>query len=76
LVVDVVFLEGRERLAVEGAWGSSADHHDVALVELEADMAADLALALVDRGLQHQAFGAEPKAVVDELGIARHELVF
>ncbi len=32
-------------------------------------------LAVVDRRLQHLALGREPEAVVDELGIARHQLV-
>ena len=32
-------------------------------------------LAPVDQGLQHLALGAEPEAVVDQLGVARHELV-
>src|SRR3546814_4567015 len=30
---------------------------------------------MVDRRLQHLAFGREPEAVVDELGIFRHQLV-
>src|SRR5438132_4629588 len=29
----------------------------------------------IDRGLQHFAFRREPEAVVDQLGIARHQLV-
>ena len=33
-------------------------------------------LAFVDRNLQHFAFGAEPKAVIDQLGVAWHEAVF
>ena len=32
-------------------------------------------LALVDRRLQHLALGREPEAVVDQLGVARHQLV-
>jgi hypothetical protein len=32
-------------------------------------------LAAVDRGLQHLALGREPEAVIDQLGIARHQLV-
>src|SRR5258708_528499 len=47
----------------------------MALVELEADRALDALLAFVDEGLQHLAFGREPEAVIDELGIARHQLV-
>jgi hypothetical protein len=32
-------------------------------------------LALVDQRLEHLALGAEPEAVIDELGVARHDLV-
>ena len=32
-------------------------------------------LALVDQRLQHLALGREPEAVVDQLGVARHQLV-
>src|SRR5205823_2797120 len=32
-------------------------------------------LALVDRRLEHLALGREPEAVVDEAGVARHQLV-
>jgi hypothetical protein len=38
-------------------------------------LAFDIALALVDRSLQHLALGREPEAVVDQLGVARHQLV-
>src|SRR3546814_10298671 len=46
-----------------------------ALVELQTHRAADLCLAVVDRRLQHLALRREPEAVVDELGIFRHQLV-
>src|SRR4029453_11230140 len=48
---------------------------DAALVELQADRAVDLGLAMVDRRLQHLPLGREPKAVVDQLRIARHKLL-
>ena len=35
-----------------------------------------MALAVVNRRLHHLAFGREPEAVVNQLGIARHHLVF
>src|ERR1700679_176994 len=47
----------------------------MALVELQPHRALDLLLALVDEGLEHVALGREPEAVIDELGIARHQLV-
>ena len=53
----------------------AAGRHDVALVELEPHLARDALLALVDRGLQHFALGREPEAIVDQLGVARHQLV-
>src|SRR3546814_10569493 len=62
-------------LAVEAERRLAADDAGVALVKLEADGAGDVRLAMVDRRLQHLAFGREPEAVVDELGIFRHQLV-
>src|SRR5258708_38118621 len=47
----------------------------MAFIELQAHRALDVLLALVDQRLQHLALGREPEAVVDELGIARHQLV-
>ena len=38
-------------------------------------MPVTFVLALVDQRLQHLALGREPEAVVDQLGVARHELV-
>src|SRR5207248_2845257 len=45
------------------------------LIEFQPDAALDLLLALIDRRLQHLALGREPEPVVDQLGIARHQLV-
>src|SRR3546814_560147 len=70
-----VVLEGDMALAVEAERRLAADDAGVALVKLEADGAGDVRLAMVDRRLQHLAFGREPEAVVDELGIFRHQLV-
>ncbi len=47
----------------------------MALVELELDRSGGEFLRRVDGGLQHLPLGREPEAVVDELGIFRHELV-
>ena len=61
--------------AVEASRRLAPVDDDRALEELEAHGAGHPALALVDRGLQHRALGREPEAVVDERGVARHQLV-
>src|SRR5258707_8465435 len=75
LVVHLVFLEGDVRQAVEAVRRLSPDDPRQPLVELQPDPAFDLLLALVDQRLQHLALGREPEAVVDQLGVARHQLV-
>src|SRR5579862_519251 len=75
LVVDLILLEGDVREAVEALRRFAPDHAGKALVELEPHGALDALLALIDERLQHQPLGREPEAVVDELGVARHELV-
>src|SRR5258708_4449917 len=75
LVVDEVLLEGDVCEAVERLRRFAPDHPHMALVELEAHRALDMLLALVDERLEHLALGREPEAVVDHLGIARHQLV-
>src|SRR5580700_3802016 len=75
LVVDLVLLEGDVCEAIEALRRFAPDHAGEALVELEAHGALDAVLALVDHRLQHQPLRREPEPVVDELGIARHELV-
>src|SRR4029453_4891527 len=47
----------------------------MALVEPELDRSGHELLRRIDGGLQHLALGREPEAVVDELGVFRHELV-
>src|SRR6185312_14316177 len=76
LVVDLIGLEGDIVLTIEAALGFASDHADAALEQLEAHRAADVLLALVDGRLQHLALGREPESEIDELGIARHEIVF
>src|SRR5262245_53551002 len=61
--------------AVEALRRFPPDHSGVALIELEPHRAADILLALVDERLKHLALRAEPEAVIDQLGIARHQLV-
>src|SRR6185437_8047358 len=52
----LVVLEGDEILGVERIGRGAADHHRIALVELEPDRAGDELLALVDQRLEHLAF--------------------
>src|SRR5262245_7072286 len=47
----------------------------MALVALHPHGATHLLLALVDQRLQHLAFRREPEAVVNQLGITRHDLI-
>src|SRR4051812_15696473 len=70
-----IVLEGDVLLAVEALLGLAADHRRIALIELQAHHAFDVLLALVDQGLQHLALRREPEAVIDQLRIARHDLV-
>src|SRR4030081_1389478 len=75
IVAGGAVLERHEILIVERIGALAADHGDLALVELEPHPAADELLAEIDRRLQHLALRREPEAVVDQLGIARHQLV-
>src|SRR6478672_13649296 len=75
LVVDLVFLEGDVRQAVEAVRRLPSADARQPLIQLQPHPPFDLLLALVDRRLQHLALGREPEAVVDQLGIARHQLV-
>src|SRR5208282_800870 len=61
--------------AVEALRRPPADDSGRTLVELEPHHPLDILLALVDQRLQHLALGREPEAVVDQLGVARHQLV-
>src|SRR5258708_15545040 len=70
-----IFLEGDVLHGVERLGRLAADHRGVALVELQPHRAADVLLALVDQRLQHLALGRIPEAVIDQLGIFRHQLV-
>ena len=62
-------------LAVERVIRPAANGACKALVELEAHGAGHVLLALVDQGLEHLALGGEPEAVIDQLGIARHQII-
>src|ERR1700677_3124950 len=76
VVGDGALLEGDEVLVVQRVRTVAADHMNAALVELEPHPARDHLLALVDENLQHLALGREPEAIVDELGVFGHQLVF
>ena len=60
---------------VEAHRGFAAADHDVALVKFHAHGAGDVLLDLLDVGLQREAFGRIPEAVVNQLGIFRDERV-
>src|SRR5262249_55243822 len=47
----------------------------IALVELEPDCPGDIALRLVNGGLQHGSLGGEPEAVIDQLGVFGDETI-
>ena len=72
----LVVLEGGDgRVEQRVGLRVAAGDDDVALVELEAHPAVDALLGVVDEGLQREALGAPPVAVVDHAGVARHEVV-
>src|SRR3546814_17257521 len=60
---------------IEAVGRLAADHVDAALVELEPHGARHLFLTVIDRGLEHLAFGREPEAVIDQFGIADRQFV-
>src|SRR5260221_1965922 len=70
-----IFFESDMLQRIEALRRLAADHGDIALVELQADIAFDMLLRFIDQGLQHLTFGREPEAVIDELGITWHQLV-
>src|SRR5262249_42464512 len=75
LIVDLIRFEGDMSEAVERLRRFAADNRCLAFKELQPHDALDMFLALVDQGLKHQPLRREPEAVVDELGIARHDLI-
>src|SRR5262245_62390591 len=70
-----IVLERDHLVRVERFRARSADDDNIALVELERDLALDIFLALVDEGLQHLPLRRKPEAVIDELTVARHQTV-
>ena len=60
---------------VEAHRGFAAGDHDVTLVEFHAHGAGHVPLALGHVGLEREAFGRKPEAVINQLGIFRDECV-
>ena len=70
----VGFHRGEVRV-VEADRGFAARDHDIALVKFHAHRAGHVLLALGHVGLEREAFGRIPEAVIDEFGIFRDERV-
>src|SRR4029450_4569049 len=70
-----VVLEGHDLVRVERFRRRAPNDDDIAFVELEPDLALDMLLALIDQRLKHLALWREPEAVIDELGVARHQRI-
>ena len=75
VVSPLVLLEGGDGLVEEGVVGLPPYDLDVALVEPYPDPAIHPGLRVVDGHLEHFPFGAEPEAVVNQLGVPGHQLV-
>ena len=76
LVVDLVLFKRGRRLVVEVVLlGSPAFHGHRSLVEAHPGLAVDPLLDLVHECLQGPPLRGEPEAVVDHLGVPRHQLV-
>ena len=74
IVGAAIVFEGGD-LLVEETVGAPAATLDIALEQLQANIAAHVLLAVVDGDLEHLALGAPPKPVVNQLRILRHERV-
>ena len=71
-----VFFKGHDLLRKQRLLRASSCHLHSALVELQSHFAIHFSLGVVNSSLQHLALGAPPVAVVDQLRIAGHQLVF
>ena len=76
LVIDMVLREGRDFLIIEGVRRGDARVDDVALVELELDVAGDSFGGLVDESGEGLPERGVPLAVVDEVGELQRDLLF
>src|SRR5205814_8123907 len=72
LVVNLVFLEGDVRQAVEAVRRLPPDDRRRTLIEVQPDAACDLLLALISPCLQPLAPGRTPEPVRDQPRTARH----
>src|ERR671913_1224694 len=70
-----IVLERHHLLTVKAVPRLAAGDMHATLVKLQPDGAVDPGLAMVDGRLQHLPFRREPEPVVDQLGIARHQLI-
>src|SRR5690606_22354373 len=70
-----IVLESGDAGVEQAVIGLAAGDDDVALVQLQAHHAVHVFLGGVDHGLQHLPLRAPPVAVVDQAGVARHQLV-
>src|SRR5690606_40481154 len=70
-----VILKGDMGFGVERVGRGAANNRCHALVEFQAHCACHHFLALVDKGLKHLALRAPPETVIDQLRIARHQLI-
>src|SRR6202008_3436516 len=75
IIGDRAFLQSDELLVVKREWAFASDGPGGAFIKLERPAAGDGPLTLVDQRLEHLALRREPEAVVDELGISRHDLI-
>ncbi len=66
---------GGDGFGIHAEGRAAAGLHDVAFVELQADFPGHRFLGLGDEGLDGDALGGEPEAVVNELGVFRDEAV-
>ena len=74
-LVVVALPEGHQVLGIEGVGGGGPGGDDIALVELQLHAAGDVFVSLVSESLQGLPQGAEPLAVVDEVGKIHRQLL-
>jgi hypothetical protein len=71
-----IVLEGGDgRVEQRIGFRIAADDDDVALVKLDPHPAIDRLLGVIDQRLQGEPLRAPPVAVVDQAGVARHQVV-
>src|SRR5690554_5302849 len=76
IIRTLVFFKGRDLLVEQGVFRLPTNNVYVTLVKLQANGAVHVVLGLVDQRLQGFTLRGPPVAVVDHLGVARHQAVF